>query len=186
MNRRTLLAGAGVALTIPFAACLDGVAAGESDDGGDAADVDIPDSPSEYPVNSGGLDEFSPTATYEEVAIGSRRGVADEYRPHDVAVWNAAAEPEIDLRIIDSAAESVVHRETYAIPDDTALVVSLLQPSAYLVEVRVPAAETRHTLRVPCHFFDCNSSVTRIGALDDEEIRSSVLSTTAECSSAEC
>ena len=187
MERRTLLAAAGFSLTGPLAGCLsrstsDGAA--ERDDESEGSQVS--DSPSEYPVNSGDLAAFDPEETYNAVDVGGREGVADDYRPHAVVIWNDAAAPEISLRITDSKEKTVVHRETYAIPDDTALSVSLLEPGAYIVEIGIPEAAATHTLRVPCYFFDCNDSFTRVGVFAADDIRSSVLSTTASCPSFEC
>ncbi|WP_226482932.1 hypothetical protein [Natrinema amylolyticum] len=187
MNRRTILAGAGFAFSTPFAGCLaDSVSSGDTGAEHDPDSSDIPDSPGDYPVNTGGLEEFDPESTYEEIDIGSREGVDDSSRPHDVEIWNEAAESEVVLRTIDFREELVVHHETYEIPDDTSLSVSLVEPSEYLIEMRVPATETQRMLRVPCHFFDCNASVTRIGIFEDGKMRSSVLLTTAACPSAEC
>ncbi|WP_226041594.1 hypothetical protein [Natrinema sp. DC36] len=186
MNRRTILAGTGFAFSTPFAGCLaDSAPSGETGAEHDLNSSNIPDSPADYPVNTGGLAEFDPESTYEEVDLGSREGVDDSYRPHDVEIWNEAAEPEVILRIIDSGEALVVHHETYEIPADTSLSISFLEPAEYLIETRVPATEAQHTLRVPRRFFDCNASVTRIGILEDGQMRSSVLSTTAACPSAE-
>ena len=187
MNRRTVLTGTGFALSASSAGCLgnSGLSGDTGDDYG-PDDSDTVDSASDYPVNTGDLEEFDPERTYKEVAVGDRDGVDDSYRPHDVAIWNEAAESEVGLRIVDSTEESVVHHETYQIPADTTLSVSLLEPSEYRIEVRVPATETQHTLRVPCRFFDCNVSSTRIGVFEEGQMRSSVLSTTMACPSAEC
>lgn len=196
MNRRTILAGVGSALCTSFAGCLatdspSGHASTETppkgaEDGDGNDDSETLESASEYPVNTGGLDEFDPERTDEAVDVGSRAGVDRSYRPHAVDIWNAAGVPAVDVRIVDSMDESVVLRETYELPVDTALSVSLLEPSNYRLEVRVPATGTRHTLGVPCRFFDCNGSVTRIGVFEGGRMRSSVISTTAACPSAAC
>lgn len=187
MNRRTVLAGVCFALPASSAGCLGSSglsgATGDEHEPDDSATLD---SPTDVPVNMGDLAEFDPERTYKEITVRSRDGVAESYRPHDVAIWNEAAEPEVGLRITESAGGSVVHHETYEIPADTTLSVSLLEPSEYRIEVRVPAAGTRHTLRVPCRFFDCNVSSTQIGVFEDGQMRSSVISTTMECPSAEC
>ena len=195
MNRRTVLAGVGAAVCTSFGGCLatEDPSGNGSDSApeaaGDRADDDDSGpqrSPSEYPVDTGDLEEFDPDRTAETVDVGSRAGVDGAYGPHDVTVWNAAGVPAVDVRITDASDESTVHRETYEIPSDAALSVSLLEPSNYHVEVRVPAADTRHVLAVPCQFFDCNSSVTRIGIFDGGRMGSSVLSTTAACPSTAC
>lgn len=183
MERRTFLVATGFSIAAPLAGCLSRTAS-EKDAENDTSHIS--DAVSEYPVNSGGLAEFDPEETYKDVDIGSREGVADDYRPHAVVIWNEAAEPEIRLRITNSKEKTVVHHETYAIPDDTALSVSLVEPAEYIVEMGVPETEATHTLRVPCYFFDCNVSFTRIGVFAEGDIRSSVLSTTASCPSFEC
>lgn len=187
MNRRTVIASAGLALSTSFAGCLaNSTPLGDTGNENDPSNSDIPDSPSDYPVNTGELEEFDPGSTYMEVDIGSREGVDDAYKPHDVGIWNEVAESEVTLRIIDYTEESVIHYETYEIPDGTSLSVSLLKPSEYLVEVSVPDTETQHIVRVPCRFFDCNASVTQIAVFEDGQMRSSVLATTVACPSAEC
>lgn len=211
MNRRTLLAGAGIALVTGLGGCLvdatspddagnengsDDGSRNESDDGGRNGNDDgngdgiddrsIPDSPSDYPRDTGGLDAFDPAGTYEEVDVGSREGVDDAYRPHDVRVWNAGAVPAIELRIVDATGEAVVHDATHEIPEDDELTISLLKPSVYLVELRIPTAGTRQTVRVPCTLFDCNGSATQIGVLEDGRIEGRVVTTLAGCPSADC
>lgn len=196
MNRRAVLAGVGSVLCTSFAGCLatdspSGHAFTETltkgaEDGGGNDNSETLESVTEYPVNTGGLHEFDPERTDETVDVGSRAGVDSSYRPHAVDIWNAAGVPAVDVRIIDSIDESVVHRETYELPVDAALSVSLLKPSNYRLEVRVPATETRHTLGVPCRLFDCNASATRIGVFEGGRMRSSVISTTAACPSAVC
>ena len=195
MNRRTVLAGVGAAVCTSFAGCLgtevragNGSADSRPRDAGERADDDsrTNESPAEYPVNTGDLEEFDPDRTAETVAVGSRAGVDRSHRPHHIDVWNAAGVPAVDVRITDATDESTVHRETYEIPPDAALSISLLTPSNYRIELRVPATEARHALGVPCRFFDCNGSVTRIGVFEGGRMRSSVLSTMMACSSAPC
>lgn len=191
MKRRSLLAGASAALSSPIVGCLgdgDRLADGGLGGGGtegDDVDALVDGNPEDYPVNSGGLDEYPPEETHREVDVGSRDGVDDRYGPHGVLLWTDAADLEIDLRVVDAAESSVVYRERHALPADAVLSVRLLEPSLYLVEVRVSGTETRHTVRVPCSFFDCNSSSTRIG-IDPDRVRSSVFTTLAGCPSAEC
>lgn len=187
MNRRTFFTGAGLTLSIPLVGCIaNSTRLGDTGDDGGSEDSNIPDSPSDFPVDTGDLGELDPENTSKQVDVGSRAEVDDAYRPHDVRIWNEANEPEIVLRIIEYPVKSVVHHETYEIPGDTELAVSLLEPSEYLIEARVPGTEKQQTLRVPCDFFDCNASTIHISISDDGQIQSVASSQLVACPSADC
>ena len=196
MNRRTVLAGVGSALAASSAGCLvDGEPSANASNDGPSETTEETDTPdesgtseafSEYPIDTDGFRAFDPDRTAETIDVGSRSGVASSYGPHHVDIWNAAGVPAVDVRITDATDESVVYRETNEIPDDAALSISLLDPSPYRLEIRLPATGSRQTLRIPCRFFDCNYSTTRIGLFENGEIAASVLATTAACSSATC
>lgn len=184
MNRRTLLGLAG-GVASGFGGCL---ATGAGDTTPDSTATMPPATPSGTPpANTGGLSEFDPAATYNQVDVGTRDGVPEKYGPHDLVVWNAVErETRISLRVLDRVAETTVHRDEYDLPTDQAVSVTLLSPSRYFVQLWGPAIEPPETLRVPCSFFDCNSSVTRIGVFDGGAVRSSVMSTDAGCPSPDC
>ena len=183
MNRRKVLGLIG-GVTSGFAGCL---ATGVGESGPDSTSPTRPATPSGTPpVNTGGLDEFDPTDTYKKVEVGSRDGVAEDFRPHDLHIWNAAPDQRVvNLRILDRVANEPVHRATYTIPADDALAVTLLEPSRYFAQLWGPVIATE-TLLVPCDLFDCNSSVTSIGIFENGHIRSSVSSTMAACPSPDC
>ncbi|QLH81711.1 hypothetical protein [Halosimplex pelagicum] len=185
MNRRQVLAGLGSALSVTAAGCPSGPLGSRSDGPAGEPATDLPETPGEYPMGTGDLDAFDPTETYRTVEVGSREGVPEAFRPHDVAVWNAASHDETVVDIHDYATETRPLDRSFAIPDDAAVRVSLLEPSPYLVTVGVPDAGAEQTLKVPCRFFDCNSSATQVG-LFDGEIRSTVWSTLAGCRSPTC
>lgn len=161
MNRRSLLAGGGLAIASPLAGCR---APGTS--------PAVPEYPSKYPVSSRGTVDYYSSGTYETHEIGDRSGVDDAYEPYPIVVWNAAGVPEVELILWDVIDEVDAYSETHEIPEDEDLELVLLEPSKYLVRVRVPDTETQHTVRVPCGFFDCYSIPTTIGILAADEIES--------------
>ncbi|WP_436930702.1 hypothetical protein [Halosimplex halobium] len=184
MNRRQVLAGLGTALSAATAGCPSGLV-GDADRSADDPVADLPERPGEYPVSTGDLGGFAPRETHRRVEVGSREGVHEDFQPHDVAVWNAAGYPETAVEVVDYATETRPLARTFAIPDDDAVRVSLLEPVPYLVTVRVPDAGAEQTLRVPCPVFDCNDSATQVGLFEDE-IRSAAWSTLLACRSATC
>lgn len=186
MKRRTLLAGAGSAFTGLATGCLaDAVGpGGDRERSGD--DPTIPESPSDYPFTTADLEAFDPAGTYRDVSIGSRTGVDDAYGPHEVRIWNDAPVPSVELRITDVRAERVVHQRTYEIPAEEELRLSLLEPAVYIIQLQIPSDGIEQALRVPCLFFDCNESATRIGVTEGGEIRSTVVQTRMGCPSADC
>lgn len=183
MNRREVLGLVG-GVSCGFAGCL---ATGAGESAADSTSTTPPATPSGTPpVNARGLDEFDPTDTYKQVEVGSRAGVNEGYRPHDLHIWNAAPDQRVvNLRILDRVANETIHQAAYTVPADDALAVMLLEPSRYFVQLWGPAIATE-TLLVPCDLFDCNSSVTKIGVFENGHIRSLVRSTLAACPSPDC
>lgn len=178
VNRREVLAGAGVALTSPLVGC--------SSIGGDGESSDIPSSPRSYPVSVGEIRDFDAEGTLETIEIGSREGVDAAFEPHDVSIWNNGDVPAIELRVIDYDPTAVVHENAHEIPDGTTLDVTLLEPSLYLIEVTVPALGAKTTLRVDCRLFDCNQSVTTVELRANGALPSRMVTTQIGCSSAPC
>lgn len=183
MNRRTILAALGASAG-SLAGC---VASGDDDPGIGASTPTPPATPDGTPpANSGGLDDFDPASTHAQVDVGSRDGVDDRFKPHDVSVWNAGGEERtLHVRVVDRRAGTTAYRDAHEVPADAALDLSLLEPSRYLLQVWEPAGGPETTLRVDCALFDCNGSVTRV-ALFEDRTRSSVVSTMAGCPSPDC
>lgn len=185
MKRRTVLAlVAGGAL--PVAGCL---GAGGSADA-TSRSTPPPTPSSTPPVNTGGVSEFDPETVHERVEVGTRPTTdgpdGDAFRPHDVAVLNAAAdERTVGVRILDRLADRTAHRDTYRVPADAAVELSLLRPSKYYVQVWGPAVDAE-TLLVPCDSFDCNGSTTEVRIDDSGEVASTVVSTLLACETFEC
>ena len=176
MNRRALLAAAGSTAVAPFAGCLsDAAFLGESDP------VEFSKPPSEYPINTGptGDGGWTPHDTFVEFEIGSRDD--NDYRPHYARVWNAAGVSELEFSIYDALSESVVHHDSYELPENEEVKATLFEPSKYLLKVRIPATDTKHIARVPCNFFDCNRHSTRIKIIEPETIESTVGGTLLLC-----
>lgn len=171
MNRRTLLAGAGTALSAPLVGRLPipaDAALNENDDGSDTT----------------GLDSFDPERVQTELAVGSRAGVADpeDNQPHGVSVWNAMAETStVEVRIVDAAADQVVLELTSTLASDAAVEFSLLEPATYRLDVRVPVGEASETVEVSRSWFDCNGSSTQIGVFEDGRIDSRTVTTLLAC-----
>ncbi|WP_336135897.1 hypothetical protein [Natronomonas amylolytica] len=171
MNRRSLIAGAGAALSAPLVGRLPvpaGATHDRTDDGADSPD----------------LDSFDPTAVRTELAVGSREGVADPEanRPHGVSVWNAMPDVStVEVRIVDVADDRVVLELTTKLAADAAVEFSLLEPSAYRLDVRVPAMDARETVEVSRSWFDCNGSSTQVGVFEDGRIDSRTVTTLLEC-----
>ena len=149
-----------------------------------------PDSPvptPDYPESTGEVETFDPAETVEEVQVGSREGVAnpDNNLPHDVRVWNRASTDVVArIRLVDYVEGSVALDETYDLPADAAVTLSILEPSSYVLEVRVPEAGTRETLSVPRPRFDCNNSATRVAVSADGNIDSMLITTAVFCRTA--
>lgn len=183
MKRRKVLGAVG-GFTGGLAGCL----ANEVNDQPSNSTATPPRTPLETPpANSGGLSEFDPEDTYEDVDVGTRDGVAEEFGPHDLLVWNALErETQVSVRVLDRVAETTAHRDEYEIPADQALGATLLSPSRYFVQLWGAAIESPETLLVPCSLFDCNSSVTRIAVFEGGDVRSSVSSTLLGCPSFDC
>lgn len=138
----------------------------------------------DYPTGTGDLETFDPEYTAEQVSVGSRDGVANPENngPHDLRIWNAsAASRSVEVSILDYLAHATAHDATYDLPADTALTVSLLEPSYYVVELGVADLDTEEALSVPRSFFDCNTSKTRIGIFENGAIKSIVITTAVLC-----
>lgn len=171
MNRRTLLAGVGTALSGPLVGRLpiSADAAHETnDDGSDAT----------------GLDSFDPERVQTELAVGSRAGVADpeDNQPHGVSVGNAMPEAStVEVRIVDAAADRAVLELTTQLAADTAVEFSLLEPSTYRLDIRVPAMDASETVEVSRSWFDCNGSSTQVGVFEDGRIDSRTVTTLLAC-----
>ncbi|MFT4883698.1 MAG: hypothetical protein ACI8U4_001207 [Natronomonas sp.] len=171
MNRRTLLAGAGTALSAPLVGRLPipaDAAHETNDDGSDAT----------------GLDPFDPERVQTELAVGSRASVADpeDNQPHGVSVWNAMPEAStVEVRIVDAATDRVVLELTSALAADAAVEFSLLEPSTYRLTIRVPAVDASETVEVSRSWFDCNGSSTQIGVFENDRIDSRTVTTLLAC-----
>lgn len=168
-----------------------------------AGTPELPDSASTYPLSEGALDVLAHDrkGTYETIELGEQSDVPDaaEYitpenvsesdteefftSPHEIHVYDFAGVSQVDVVIFDMLAETSIHNASHEIPKKKNLTIRLLTPSKYIVRVSLP--ETSHTLRIPCDYFDCNTSATRIGILEDvlggTQIKSSVLSSTEGC-----
>jgi len=139
------------------------------------------------PVNSGGLDDFDPSDTYKRLAIGSRDAVKEEFKPHDLRIWNAVGTDQtVAVRILDRLEKTTVHRTDYNMPADEEARITLLTPSKYFVQLWGPVIDAPETLRVACHHFDCNVSSTDIGIFGSGEVRSAIFSTLVACPHPDC
>lgn len=183
MNRRRVLAALG-ATAGSLAGC---VADGADDPDADGRTPTPPATPrGTPPVNSGGLGEFDPASTYEQVDVGSRERVDDRFGPHDVRVWNAVdIERTLHLRVVDRQAEATTYRAAHEVPADAAVDLTLLEPAPYLLQVWAAGGRPRTVLRVPCSVFDCNASATSV-AVHGDRTESSVVSTLAGCPAPDC
>jgi hypothetical protein len=179
MERRTFLSLAGIGLSVPVvgaSAAVDGSGEGHPASGGRG-------SPGE-----GDLDSFDPDAIQAEVELGNRAEVANASlnRPHDLAVWNATGSSiSVELRIADAAGEHPPFKIAYGVPADDAVVVALLEPSEYSVEVDAPVEEADASMTVPRSRFDCNDSTTQIGVFEDGTVKSRLVTTLAFCTDAD-
>lgn len=174
MNRRTLLAGAGTALSAPLVGRLPIPTDGTHDRNDDGADS--PD-----------LDSFDPTEVQTELAVGSREGVADPdaNRPHGVSVWNTMPEAStVEVRIVDAAADRAILELTTQLSADAAVEFSLSEPSTYRLDIRVPATDASETVEVSRTWFDCNGSSTQVGVFEDGRIDSRTVTTLLACADA--
>lgn len=182
MRRRAVLGAvsAGIASVAGCAASSD---FGPSTETTPSPNTGTPYTPPDYPSGRGDLTEFDPEYTSEEIRVGSRERVEDpeNNEPHQIRVWNAtSAARTVELRITDDVEQSVVLNETYDIPANASLSVSLLEPSYYVLEIR-PSETSQETLGVPRSLFDCNRSATRIGIFEDGTIKSIVISEALAC-----
>lgn len=139
------------------------------------------------PVNTGGIGVFDPSSIHNWIEIGSREGVKEEFKPHDIRIWNTlSSERTVFVRILDRLAKTTVHRAEYTIPADEGVRITLLTPSKYYVQLWGPAINPPETLLVPCRHFDCNESSIDIGFFESGEVRSAVFSTLVACQHPEC
>ena len=138
---------------------------------------------SQPPESTSDLEEFDPASRDERGSVDNPAVDQNaEYEPHHVSVWNAGEEArQLSLEITDRATEKVLFDTSETVPADTALQVTLLDRSTYIIELRVPAVDAQQTLRVPSERFDCNESTTQIGVFPDSEIRSRIFTTTLKC-----
>lgn len=194
-SRREVLQSITAAVPVGLAGCMAGGASQTTDPSPSTSPTAFPaptSTPSVTPKttppeNSGGLDEFNPSNTHKRIEIGSRDGVKDEFKPHDLRIWNAlGSEETIFVRILDRLAETTVHRAEYSIPTDEAVRITLLTPSTYYIQLWGPSIDSPETLLVPCERFDCNESETQIGVFESGEVRSTVLTSLAGCPSPDC
>jgi len=207
MKRRTLLRAAGAALgTGTLAGCLaDNDGTGGPGGDGDANDgetktpppgTDTPSDATDTPDDGAGREEtasdtaqepeqfaFEPEAD-EPVAsetIGSRDGVEDpdNNRPHGVSVWNAA-DRERSIRVAVRRGSATVFERTLTFPADGYLSLRLAEPGSYTVSLYA-GDEHLGDVDVGRSWFDCNSSSTQVGVLEDGEVRSTTISTMVAC-----
>lgn len=184
MKRRLFLAAAGAGMS-SITGCL--TSAGGQSPTEEPTRTPPATPESTPPQNAGGLEDVDPKTTYERVEVGSREGVKEDFRPHDILIWNTlSSEQSISVRILDRLAETTAHWAEYSVPADEAVQIRLLTPSKYYIQLWGPAIESPETLLVPCRRFDCNNSATRIGLFETGEVRSGILTTLAECPSPEC
>lgn len=209
MKRRRFLETASVVASGGLAGCtLDAASRGGGNQSGDGG---VSNSPSEYPVSTGGLrfQELESAEIHEEVSVGDPSALPDGDVPHAVTLWNAARpsdevqwtvpavgnDPqrrkwgpavEIGLRVRDVDRSTVVHDRTYEIPADEIVEIVLESPAQYLLELLSPGGRSLQILRVPCRYFDCNSSGTYIGVFSDGVVNSTAHSSMAYCPSSAC
>jgi hypothetical protein len=202
-DRRSLLRMVALAGGGAVAGCTGVSGNAPNTDQSAAGTPELPDSASAYPVNEGALDVLAHDrqGTYETIELGEQSDVSDavEYvtpenasesdtdefwtLPHEILVYDFAGVSQVDVVIFDMLAETIIYNTSHEIPTQRSLTIRLLTPSKYVVRVSLP--ETRHTLRIPCDYFDCNTSATRIGILEGflggTQIKSSVISSDAGC-----
>lgn len=73
----------------------------------------------------------------------------------------------------------------YGIPAGDAVVVALLEPSDYNVEVQASVEKADASLTIPQSRFDCNESTTQVGVFGDGTVKSRLATTLASCTDAE-
>lgn len=179
MQRRAFLSLVGVGLSVPLASVPDAVVgSGE----GQPASAGLDSS------GDGDLESFDPDSVQAEIELGNRDEVADESlnQPHDVAVWNATATSiSVELQVSDAAGERPPFEMAYGIPAGDAVVVALLEPSEYNVEVQASVAEAEASMTIPRSRFDCNASTTQVGVFGDGTVKSRLVTTLAYCTDVE-
>lgn len=194
-SRRKVLQAMTAAVPVGLAGCMSGGASTTTDPSLSSSPTAIsgptstpPATPETTPPeNSGGLDDFDPTNIHERIEVGSREGVKEEFKLHDLGIWNTVgSEQSVSVRVLDRLAETAVHRAEYSIPADEAVRIGLLTPSKYYVQLGGAAIDSPETLLVPCERFDCNESKTQIGIFESGAVRSTVLTTLAQCPSLDC
>ncbi|MFP4590218.1 MAG: hypothetical protein ACLFMX_05955 [Halobacteriales archaeon] len=184
-SRRRLLAAIGTAPLVGVAGCLGLAPRADADDPRDTPEFDYPDDPDRYPA----FDDDHPVDVQidrddadDTVEIGSREGVPDRHRPHHLQIADDVGGSTVEIGIYDALADEPVHGASHDLPEDGVRRFSLLEPSKYVLVLRVPDLEAERTLRVPCSFFDCNLSQTDVLIREDGTIHASVVSTLVACS----
>ena len=169
MNRRRLLAG--VAAAVGTAGCTRGRFGSPSDRATETA----------YPPGRADLERYEPARVVAEPTVGDPSRRPEDTEPHGVFVWNATDRDETVRVTAERQETEWQYEESFLLPADAAVEASLAEPGSYRVTVAVGGASTRYGIERD--WFDCNSSVTRVGFFGDE-FRSSIVSTAMLCSTA--
>ena len=167
MNRRRLLAG--VAVAVGTAGCTRGRLDGQADRSTETT----------YPPGRGTLKRYEPARVVAEPTVGNPARRSEDTEPHGVFVWNATDNDETAQFTVER--QEWQYEESFLLPADTAVELSLAEPGAYRVTVAVGGVSVRYGIERD--WFDCNASATRVGFFGDE-FRSSLISTAMLCSTA--
>lgn len=114
--------------------------------------------------------------------VGDRTRVTDrdDNRPHDLLVWNDGLERTLDLGLVGESLGRVLDWQP-TVPAGRFVRVALVQPDRYTANIGViDGTDYRYT--VERHWFDCNSSHTKIAVRDDGGVEHSSVTDLAGCS----
>lgn len=186
MNRRSFLSAGLVAL----AGCSATDAPGQADavpGGSTSTETPTPEVTPEFPSPEGDSDllfEFKPDRTDATVEVGDEDEVPGTDRSHGLVVWNdAAVSRTLELRVRDRLEGSTSVDDVYEVSPGGSVSVSFVEPSDYVVDVRVRETGTGASTTVRSGQIDCNASGTYLRIAPDGGFTSSSFSTMMGCPS---
>lgn len=165
MNRRDVLGGLGVGISA-LGGCLPNSGSSTTNT---PSSTDTP--------------AFDPEGVIERIRVGE---TPDDIVPHGVVVWNAVeSSRSLTIRVFDISSGETRHEQTYDLPGDTAIAISLRAPSQYQITLGVTAADIQRTISVSERLFDtCNESYTHVSVREDGRISDRTMTTELECTTA--
>lgn len=128
--------------------------------------------------------EFEPDRTDASLEVGDADAVPGTDRSHALAVWNDGPGPRtLELRVRDRTDGSAPVDDDFEVSSGGSVAVSFLEPSDYVVDVRIPETGTGASVSVGAGRIDCNASSTFLRVGPDGQFSAASFSTLVGCPS---